>query len=330
MTDIQSLVAENRQSSRRIEGNFIEVGDRGRGELSFARNLFVVEVGVEVYVRELNDGLYSGHPNGSEHGSGNGVAGDVRGGWNLVASSTESETWTRLGRNTVRDLLRGQSATVGEIAIGRGSSPAGSSDTSLDDETTRTDSAWERGGGNVVEKQGLFGFATHDGTVTEFGIFDLSGDLLGRATTTDINPSLEQEVRVSVVLTVEGEGTGTAVVTDDGEAAVADAIRSENTTVGLQDYAWGTGTTTFSKSDSSLSNEVYRQGMRRTAGLETLDTESVIPPEEPSGSLPVTLSELGVFDNQGRMVYATTFSPFTKPASPNEIPLYSTVAFLFV
>jgi hypothetical protein len=308
MSDIQGLVAENRQRVKTTEAAFVEAGSRGSIDLSFARNFIGVDVTIEVYKRSLNDGLYSGHPNGSVHGSGQGVSGDVRGAWSLVESSSNSAVWTKAGRNAVRDALSGEAGALAEGGIGTGTSDAASSDSSLDSPFAQVHAFGLKDASNVTRGRSIYGFSDHENAATEFALYDSTGALLARVTTDDVAPTNEEEVRVGIILTVNGSGTGNAVVTDDGETAVADSLQIKSRTVGLLEFAYGSGTTEFSKSDLSLTTEEFRRRLGREKGLESLRVEREVG--ENTGA-DVDLSELAVYDNQNRMVYATTFDPFT-------------------
>lgn len=311
MSDIQDLVAENRQRVKTTEGNFLETAERGRINLSFARNFIGVDVTIEVYKRNLNDGLYSGHPNGSRHGSGQGVAGDVRDGtWTLVESSTNSEAWTRGGRTAIRDALNGDTGALAEGGIGTGVGDASSSDSALESKSAQVHAFGIKDASNVTRGRAIYGFADHEQSATEFALFDGDGRLLARVTTDDVNPTQEEEVRVGVILEVTGSGTGTAVVTDDGEEAVADSLQQRSEVVGLAEIALGTGTTEFSKSDSALNSEEIRKLVVRELGLEAIRVSRRVQ-EQASGQTDLDLGEVGVFDNTGRAVFLATFDPFT-------------------
>jgi len=310
MPDIQSLVAENRQRIKTTEGTFLETAERGRIELSFAQNTVSVDVTIAVYKRSLNDGLYSGHPNGAKHGSGHGVAGDVRDGWTLVEDSTNSVAWTRAGRTAIRDALNADTGALAEGGIGTGTSAAASGDSALDAKSSQVHAFGIKDASDVTRGVAVYGFSDHDNSATEFGLFDASGRLLARATTDDVSPTNEEEVRVGVILDIQGSGTGNAVVTNDGEQAIADALQVKSTVVGLYEFAYGSGSSEFSKSDSSLTTEEFRETLVREKELEALRVHRRVQEQDPSNA-DLDLSELAVYDNQGRMVYATTFDGFT-------------------
>jgi len=319
-------ISENRSDIRNTQANFIEVTDRGASrDLSFPRNTVEVTVQVEVYKRDLNSSLISGHPNGSAHGSGHGEAGDGRGEWSLVRSSASSAAWTKDGRNAIRDALNGDVGGIKQAVLGHGSRDASNGDADLQDRQATVYATGTKDDRNTTRGHGLFLFHEHGDAATEFGLLDDSGRLLCRVTVDDVAPTAEEEVRAEVVLTFEGDATGDSVITDDGEGTVADAIRLDSVTVGLLEMAWGTGTTAFSKSDTALTSEVARTNVARELDLETIRASGKLYESEPA-SQPVDLSEVGVFDNNGNLFWATTFASEEKDSSA---PLTTTVGFRF-
>lgn len=309
MSDIQGLVAENRNRVRRREASFIEVAERNNISLDFGSNIFVIDVSIEVFTRPLGSGLISGHPDGTEHGSGHGTAGDTRGNWTLVADTAESAVYTSGGRSALREALNGSTRGLQTGTIGTGTTDASPADTSLSQPTTQASAFPIKDATNITRGRSIYGFADHAQSATEFGLLDDTGRLIARVTTTDISPTQEQEIRVGVRLTVNGDGQGTAVVPDDGEEAVADSLANRLENVGFDELAWGTGTTDFVKSDSALTNEKIRKTAVRDNGLGTLELSRRNPEREPADP-DLTLGEVGVFDNTGRAVFLTTFTPF--------------------
>ena len=319
-----TYIAENRSNIRSTQANFIEVTDRGASrDLSFPRNSIEVTVEVEVYKRSLNSSLISGHPDGDTRGSGHGEAGDVRGEWTLVEDTEASATWTKDGRNAVRDALDGQAGAIRETVLGHGTREAATTDADLQDRQATVYATGTKDDRNTTRGHGIFLFQDHNEAGTEFGLLDADGRLLCRVTVDDIAPTNDEEVRAELVLTFDGYGVGESVVTDEGERTVADAIRLDSVTVGLLEMAWGTGSTTFSKSDTALTSEEIRKNVQRNLDLETIRTKGKLFESEPS-TQPVDLAEVAVFDNNGNMAWATTFDPEEKDDSA---PLTTTVGF---
>ena len=330
MPQIQDQVAENRRSVQRIDGRFVFVPDSRDENLSFVRNTFEMSVDVAVYTRSLNDSLISGHPDPSQ-GSGRGVAGDVRGAWTLQEGAEVSKDWTRDGRNATRDALAGAVGSIYRVVVGTGSTDSSPSDSSLDAQTGDSFAYGIRSGQahNEVRARANFLFSeTGEGGLdpVEFGLEDSSGRLLCRITTGGVTVSSTEEVRVDITVTVTGGGNGTAVITDDGETAVARALQLESESVGLNEIAWGTDATDPTEGDTSLGAEVYRANCERTTSLEVITVSAPQFESQPSGQ-PYDYTEVGVFDNEGRMVYRVVFDPFEKT---DNVRFTTTVGFRIV
>lgn len=320
MPDIQQQVAENRRDARRLNGRFIDLPESANRNLSFARNSIEVSVEVEVYKRSLGTSLISGHPD-AQHGSGRGESGDVRGSWSKVSTSTQSALLVRDGRNAVRDALDGQAGALREAAVGTSVTEAATGDTGLGTETGRTlaygvvsteDYNAVRGRANFLFAEDGLG-STDAG---EWGLFDETGRLLARATTGGVTVAETEEVRVDMTLSFDGDGTGASVVTEGGEEALAEAMRAVGVTVGLNEIAFGTGTTDPTKTDSGLDTREFAKYCGRELDNEQITAIVNVGEGEPS-SQPVDLAEAGVFDNASppRLVWRVVFDPFEKNAN---------------
>lgn len=321
MPRVEEIIAENRRRIRQTDARAIEVGDIGRKDLSFSRNTIRVDVSLSLYSRDLGAGLFSGHPDPS-HGSGRGEGGDTRGEWTLLTETTTSDMFTREGSNVVRDVLDGQSVSVTHAGIGTGTTDATRADTALVAESARR-GTWGTRTGNATTTHAIFRFSDHAATVDEVGVFDATGRLLARATVPSQSLTVEDELRADVTLTVTGDAPGSAVITNAGEEAVAESLRSPASDAGLNEFAFGTGTGTYSKTSTGLFTESFRKFAARNLSTATLSAFSVVYAFEPS-TQPLTLSEVGVFDAAGRLVWATTFEPFEKT---DEFPFSATVGF---
>lgn len=311
--DVREYVAGNTQQIRRIDTRFIEVaGEQRQQHLAFTGNEFEVTITVEVYSRDLQDGLYSGHP-AAKHGSGRGVAGDKRGAWTQEFSGATTKAFTRGGRNAVRDSLDGQTGAPETAALGTGTTDADVRDSAL---VTETDTTWTYGvkdAATETRTKGEFRFHQHPDTIEEWGVKDGSGRLLARATET-VTTTNEKELRLDVTFSISGSGAGSTVVTDAGEKAVADSIRSAATAVGLEEIAFGTGTASFSKSSTGLTTEEYRKKCQRILEAERITARIWTAEDEPSGvtSSGTDLTEIEVTDNNGNAVFLARFDAFTK------------------
>jgi len=315
MPQITEQVAENRESTRRLDGRFVDLPETANRNLAFARNTIELSVTIEIYKRSLNDSLISGHPDPS-HGSGRGVAGDVRGSWSAVSTTTQSALFVRAGRNAVRDSLNGQGGAVREGAVGTSSTDASVGDTALVAETGSTLAYGIKDSATVTRARSNYRFA-EDGLGStdafEFGVKDETGRLLARLTTDAVSVSEEEELRVDVSLEVNGSGVGNSVITNDGEEAIADSLRAIGDVVGINEIRFGTGSTAASKSDSALEAEEYAQNALRKLQNEAISAETVTDSSIPV-SQPVDLTEIGVFDNAStpRLLWRTTMDTLEK------------------
>lgn len=321
MTDIPTQVARNRRDVTRLDGAFVSLPDRVQQNLRFLRNTIEMTVGLDVYTRSLNDGLYSGHPDGGQHGSGHGVAGDQRGGWTLQASGAATAQWTRDGRNAVRDALDGQTTgSIGGTAVGTGSSDASPSDSSLDAETGSAFAYGLKDATPTVRARSHYLYAeAGDGNPDpqEFALESAAGTTMARATTSSVvslGPS--EELRVDLTVTVSGDGSGSSAITDAGRGTVADSIQTQGTVAGLQELAWGTGTPSPSASSTSLANEVFRKNVQRSLDLETIRVSAPQFEFEPSGQ-PYDYTEVGVYDDSGDLFWLVDFSGDPYPKDSN-------------
>lgn len=321
-------IAENRRDIRATASNFIQAAERQNISISFARNLIEVSVGITVYKRSLGDTFIIGHPDDSQ-GIGEGDLGDNRESWTQVEDTIGTAEFTKAGRNALRDALDGQAGGIDEAGVGTDSTTASTGDTSLGSLSTKTNATSvdsEKPNSTTARGIGVWRFADHENEAVEFGLYNTDGSLLCRLTLpSSVSPTSGEELKAEIDLTVSGDGTGTSVVTDDGEEAVADALHDKNTTVGLNKIAIGTGTTDFSKSDSSLTSEEDRKPVTRDLLIEAIRASATWFDGEPSG-LPTTFSEMAIYDNAGtpRMIWATTFSGEEKT---DGVPLQATVGF---
>lgn len=310
---IDRFVSENRDQITKINANFTPISTQSTQNLSFKDSKIEVEAEIEVYTRPLNNGLISGHPNGSVHGSGEGTSGDHRGNWSLEANTIESEDFVQTGRNNVRDVLAGDTTgAIRQTAVGTDSTGVNSGDTSLGNESGRV-FAWGKQGGSTKESiaESIFLFHQFGDSVSEYGVYSDSGVLYNRIVASTVNPSAEEELRVETTFTVTGDGLGTSVITNTGEERIAASLRSVDTAIGLRDFGFGNGTSTPSKTDTSLDNQVFTKIAEQQRNPEVVTAHTVVFGFEPS-TQPVDISEIGVFDNNGNLIWRTTLETFEK------------------
>lgn len=319
---IDRFVSENRRATRRIDSTFIQVSTNRRKQMDFGVQLITVSTTIEVYSRDLNDSLISGHP-AAKHGSGRGVSGDRRGSWSLETDTESSEDFTTGGRNNVRDSLDGTAtAGIDEIAVGSGSQDADEDDTSLQTQTGRVH-AWGIQGSSTDTSlaRAIFLFDEYGDAISEAGVYSGGGTLFNRITFSSINPSNEKEIRVDIEFDIDGEGRGDSVITNDGLAAIAESIRDTNSQVGLETMAFGDGTTSPSKSDSALVNKLFDVNVDRLLNEEIVTTLATVFEQEPA-TQPVNIKEIGVFDNKSRLIWRTLTQTFEKNSN-NELEVYA-------
>jgi len=303
---VDEYVAENSKRIRDVDSRFVQVDSNRARDLSFGSNFFEVTVGVELYKRSTGDQVVFGHPDDSK-GFGRGTFGDDRGAWSLVTDVEVSADFTRQGRKAAAEALDGQTGAVERGAIGGDTTPVSTQDTSLGMETGRRDTFASRSG-NTTRTTALYAATDVVGVPGEVGIFDGDDRLLARVTVDIADGAIAatDEVRGVITLTVEGSGNGKAVVTDDGEEALAAALRSPSAVVGPSEFAFGDGDTDFAESDTSLTSEVVRKNAGRETGRDRVSSFTRVT-EADMNSIAVDLSEAGLFDNDGRMLWATTF-----------------------
>jgi len=303
---VDEYVADNTQRIRDVDSRFVQVDSNRARDLSFGNNFFAVDVAVEVYTRSTGDQVVFGHQSASK-GFGRGTFGDDKGAWSLQTDVEASAEFTKQGRKAAAEALNGQAGAVQTGAIGSDTTAAGTGDTALGTELYGTDVFANRTS-NVLDTTALYAATSVAGTPGEYGIFDGDGRLLARVTidTSTVNLSAIDELRAVVTLTFTGDGNGAAIVTNDGEEALAASMKSPKKTVGPSEYAFGDGTSGFSKSDTGLTSERIRKNAGREAGRDRITAFTRLSDADMNG-ISVDLSEVGLFDNTGRMLWATTF-----------------------
>lgn len=313
---IENTVAENRRSARQLETYEVEVDQRPSRDYSFDGSVVEVNVRAEVYTRPLQSTLVFGHPDASQ-GFGRGTFGDRRGDWSLVESVSQTEgEFTKGGREAVADALEGAISGLDTAVVGDGTSTASTGDTALDSQQGARPAWGNKGASNETIGVGEFRFSEYGDIINEIGIEGNDGSLLTRLTTSGVDPTSSQEVRVDIIMEFVGDGVADAVITSDGEAAIADSIKTVHETVGLKEMAIGTGTADPSKSDTSLANEVGRKDCARDRQTEQVRAFIKWYKNEPSGQ-PYDVTEMGVFDNSAtpRLVFRVTFDSFLKDSN---------------
>lgn len=308
---IDQFVSENRRDLRRVDQTLVEVASNRPLRFNFGNNTIRIPTSIEVYTRPMNDGLISGHPD-SKHGSGRGVSGDVRGDWVLQEDVEVSEEFVRGGRNAVRDALSGDpDADIAKIAVGNGTSTVQPTDTTLQSENGRRTS-WSKQGATAEEVDSIAYFRFHEfgDSVSEYGLVSDVNTLMNRIVTETINPGASEELRVDINLEVNGDGAGNSAITNDGEEAIAESIRSDNN-VGIEEYVFGDNSTDPAKTDTSLGNQLFSKVAQRNIDPEVVTAFTVLMENEPN-TQPHTIQEIGIKDNTGRLIWRATVESFDK------------------
>lgn len=310
---IDRFVSENRRDVRRIDSTFVEVSSQRRRQFDFGQIGIPVEMDVKVYTRPLNDSLISGHP-AAKHGSGRGVSGDQRGSWTLQQDGKSTGMLVKEGRQIMRDSLAGITGTrIDKIKVGDGVLGAQPDDQSLQSETGATEGWGEEGASsNISIAAGGFRFQKGgDGDVSEYGVTVDDGRLYTRLTTDAVDVDYESEIKVEVDFTVESVENRAFTYTDDGRDALAETVRDGGTIIGFNKYKFGDDGTAPTTSQTDLGNGLFEKGLEQITEPESVTTHTVVIENEPS-SQPVTIREIGLFDNSDRMMYRVVIDDYTK------------------
>lgn len=306
---IQDEVAKNSRGRRRIETTSIEVSTDSAKRFNFTGSEVTAEMSIRVYTRPITDMLVFGHPDAA-NGFGRGRVGDHRDDWTLVEDTTVGAEFTKGGRTTIVDALAGSTNGLATLLIGASSNVVSVSNDALGDEEGST-SAWGTRSGNVTTATGSYRFSEFGPTVAEFGVESEQDEFMARLTVESISPADDVEIKAEADFTFEGDGQGNAVITNDGEEALANSIRSKAETVGLYEMAIGSSGNTPAKSDSALATEIDRKKVSRSERAESVRAFTRWYDGEPS-SQPVNVSNFGLFDFDGRLVWHGITEEFEK------------------
>lgn len=316
---IPEFVAENRQNIQRLDSGFITISGQSSRNLTFNNNDFNIKSTVKVYKRQLSSSLISGHPNGSNHGSGHGVSGDKRTNWTLVAESSGTERFANSGRNIVANALAGEDGSyINFVKIGSDGGALSLTDTSLRS-LDGTAFAWPKAGAESNESiaEGIFRFNQHGSEIAEYGVFTTDDRLYNRLITDTENVSKEDEIRLEITFSVSSDTTGDSALTEGGKEKVAETFRAINVRTGLNTLAVGSGSSTPTVSDTTLDSNVYQSTCNRNRSPEAVTAQFIVFENFPENQ-PVDLSEAGVFAPDGTLIWRTTFDPFEKTEN-NEV-----------
>lgn len=309
--ELDEYVAENRQNLRQVDRRFIQVSDSRDRNLSFTGSTIEVGVEIEVYKRSPGTMLIFGSSQAA-HGFGRGTFGDDRGAWSLITDAEASAEFTKDGRKAVADALDGQTGALSFGSIGYGTTDADTGDTSLESKSGDGLAHGTKDAVNILRCHTLFSHTSIAGDPTEFGIFDENDRLLARVTISSSAINDDDEIKADIILTFTGNGVGDSVVTNDGEEAIAESIRTTQATVGIKTIRLGTGSTDFTESSSALNNQTISKDALRNKNVDLILARTYVLVADQTNDL----FEMGVFDNTGRMIWATTFKKFPDRDEP--------------
>lgn len=305
---IEDEVRQNRRTNRRVSSFFREPTPTQTTNLFFPDVEVYVDVTATIYKRSINNTLVIGHPDAS-NGMGRGEMGDNReDSWTQVATESETE-FVEKGRAAVANAMSGAAEGLEQCEVGSGSSTPTVSDTSLDSGAGLADAFSVKDTGAKTTGVGVLRFAEATDTVSEFGLYTQDDDLVCRGTLTTIDPASDEELKLEVTLSFSEDTTGSNAVTD--LETFADAIASEGESFGLKEMAIGTDGTNPTTGDTALGNEVIRKEVGHTVGEQTIKATTTYFKDQPS-TQPHEIRELGVFDQNGTMMWRLTFSAETK------------------
>lgn len=307
---VEDFVSSNNRGVGRLEGYMVGASAERAMELSFSGINCMVRVEAAVYERSRGDNLLVGSPK-PEHGIGRGGVGVQYGDWAEVLTE-ESGIFTVDGRQTVVDSLRGIENGIHSIAVGSGSTSATRSDTSLEDEEARRRSWRLDTGPTEVTAANVFS-SLHSGALSEAGVIDREGRLMCRVLFGDVNPPTDgvADYRVELTLTFESQTLGDSVLTDVGLEAISDSVSRSEVVVGIDRALIGTSETAPDPSDTALGALLDEKTVEREHQSDSVAVRTVWFEDEPAGH-PHTLREVGLEDNEGRLIWRTVFDPEEK------------------
>jgi hypothetical protein len=190
-----------------------------------------------------------------------------------VSGSIEGTTFTHTrftntARNLVRDAWGGENPIdIATVRIGDDNTSLSRTNTSLENETASQSATETLDGTKAVDYEASFG----NTSASEAGIFDSNGDLIARCIVDSSVSATDLTVTISLTVS-DNPDTLKSVFTNDGQEAVRDIIANNSPDI-VDSYAYGTGTSAVSESDTSLENEVVDQSLYKNS-IDEADTDS--------------------------------------------------------
>lgn len=305
MVRVEDFVSGNQRGVGRLESYFVDATETRALELTFSGNNCMVRVDAVVYERDRGERLHIGSPH-EENAIGRGGIGTVYGDWSELTDERVPGTFTVDGRTTVVDSLRGIENGIHSLATGRGEEPATRSDESLEDETDRR-RAWRHDTGRheVTAVRQFSSILTDE--LGEAGVIDREGRLMARLTYGDVESSTAVvDYRVEIALAFESQTTGDAVLTDVGLEAITDSVSQSEEVVGIDRAVIGTSEELPDASDTDLDERLDAKAVERRPRSDWISAVTIWFEDEPDGH-PHELREIGLEDNEGRLIWRTVF-----------------------
>lgn len=311
MQRVEDFISSNNRGVGRLEGYIVGAADSRALELAFTGVNCMVRVEGRLYERDRGDNLLVGSTD-PDHGIGRGGTGVQYGDWSELTDDGEPGVFTVSGRQTVVDSLRGVENGLHYLAVGSGESPAARSDETLDEEEARR-RAWRLDTSPTEVTAANVFSSLHAGGLSEAGVIDRQGRLMSRVVFGDTVPSTDEiaDYRVELTLRFESQTLGDGVITDVGLEAITDSVSRSEAVVGIDRALIGTSGATPEPGDTELAELLDGKTVERRHRSDSVAVRTVWFEDEPAGH-PHTLREVGLEDNEGRLIWRTVFDPEEK------------------
>lgn len=304
---IEQEISQNRRQTTRLESYQREVAPQQTIGIGAPAGQISVDVAATLYERSLKDSLISGHPD-PQHGSGRGVAGDVRGEWIEIASTSDG-SFVDDGRAALAAALAGARRGIDTAAVGSDGTTVSRADTGLR-APGKPVHAWHGTPDSAtLTATAEWRFSDVRETIRELGIYDDEADLLTRLTTADVTLDDRSELRAEFELTYSHSASGQAAVTE--MATIAHALATPVDTVGINEIALGTDDTPPSTGDTALENAVISKTAAADVQRSAVVPWTIVTRSEPS-TQPHEIVELGAINQAGDLVWRVVFGAETK------------------
>jgi hypothetical protein len=307
MAGITGEIQQNRRGVNKLE-SYLRVPSPKQSTTLTAPGVSVnVSVSATIYTRPINESLIAGHPDASNQ-PGRGTVGDNRGSWTQVATSEDSE-FTDGGKRALADALTGADQGVSHAEVGSGTTAPSTSDNALESGTGPVRVWYDLGTETDTTFITDFRFNEFGDVINELGLWTPDDKFVCRLTTGNVDPTASDEIKIEITVTVSISSRSNVAVTD--ATAISNSLGSPLTSVGLNEIAIGTDNTDPTTSDTALGNEVIRKNVDHEASAASVTPWTVIFRSQPS-TQPHDITELGVIDGTGTLVWRSVFGAETK------------------